>query len=163
MAARARLLVIGGDAAGMSAASQARRRRGPDELEIIAVERGHYASYSACGIPYFVGGVVGDLDQLIARTPAEFAERGIDLRMRTEAVEIDPDGGRVRLRAAAGGGERQPAAERRGAESHGQPPGGTGELPLSAHSTRRHMVISISVFFFGHPDLIVTSAMIFHA
>lgn len=106
MAARARLLVIGGDAAGMSAASQARRRRGPDELEIIAVERGHYASYSACGIPYFVGGVVGDLDQLIARTPAEFSERGIDLRMRTEAVEIDPDGGRVRLRDVDGGGER---------------------------------------------------------
>ncbi|NEA26772.1 FAD-dependent oxidoreductase [Actinomadura bangladeshensis] len=105
MAARERLLVIGADAAGMSAASQARRRRGPDELEIVAVERGHYASYSACGIPYFVGGVVEDLDKLIARTPAEFAERGIELRMRTEAVEIDTGRGRVRVRDA-GGGER---------------------------------------------------------
>ncbi|GAA1855345.1 FAD-dependent oxidoreductase [Actinomadura bangladeshensis] len=108
MAARERLLVIGADAAGMSAASQARRRRGPDELEIVAVERGHYASYSACGIPYFVGGVVEDLDKLIARTPAEFAERGIELRMRTEAVEIDTDRGRVRVRDADGGERWEP-------------------------------------------------------
>ncbi|NKZ08643.1 FAD-dependent oxidoreductase [Actinomadura latina] len=106
MAARERLLVIGGDAAGMSAASQARRRRGPDELEIVAVERGHYASYSACGIPYFVGGVVDELGKLIARTPAEFRDRDIDLRLRAEAVEIDLDGGRVRVRDVDGGGER---------------------------------------------------------
>ncbi|MFA1550954.1 FAD-dependent oxidoreductase [Actinomadura chokoriensis] len=106
MAARERLLVIGGDAAGMSAASQARRRRGPDELEIVAVERGHHASYAACAIPYFVGGVVDDLGKLISRTPAQFRERGIDLRLRTEAVEIDADGGRVRVRDVDGGGER---------------------------------------------------------
>jgi NADPH-dependent 2,4-dienoyl-CoA reductase/sulfur reductase-like enzyme len=106
MAAHERLLVIGGDAAGMSAASQARRLRGPDELEIVAVERGHHASYSACGIPYFVSGVVDELDALVARTPAEFRERGIDLRLRTEAVEIDPGGGRVRIRSLDGGGER---------------------------------------------------------
>ncbi|MER7544002.1 FAD-dependent oxidoreductase [Spirillospora sp. NPDC127506] len=106
MAARERLLVIGGDAAGMSAASQARRLRGPDDLEIVAVERGHYTSYSACGIPYFVGGVVDDLDKLIARTPAQHRERDIDLRLRTEAVEIDLAGGRVRLRDVDGGGER---------------------------------------------------------
>ncbi|GGQ30120.1 NADPH-dependent 2,4-dienoyl-CoA reductase/sulfur reductase-like enzyme [Actinomadura coerulea] len=106
MAARERLLVIGGDAAGMSAASQARRLRGPDDLEIVAVERGRHASYSACGIPYFVGGVVDGPDALVARTPAEFRERGIDLRLRTEAVEIDTGGGRVRIRSLDGGGER---------------------------------------------------------
>ncbi|TYB37983.1 FAD-dependent oxidoreductase [Actinomadura chibensis] len=106
MAGRERLLVIGGDAAGMSAASQARRRRGPDELEILVVERGNYASYSACGIPYYVGGDVDELDKLIARTPAEFRDRGIDLRIRAEAVEIDLDGGRVRVRDLDGGGER---------------------------------------------------------
>ncbi|MES9539830.1 FAD-dependent oxidoreductase [Actinomadura sp. NPDC000600] len=105
MAARERLLVVGGDAAGMSAASQARRLRAPDDLEIVAVERGHHASYAACGIPYYVGGVVEELDSLIARTPAEFQERGIDLRLRTEAVEIDPGGGRVRVRSLDGGGE----------------------------------------------------------
>ncbi|MFE5195076.1 flavoprotein oxidoreductase, partial [Streptomyces sp. NPDC056601] len=56
---RERLVVIGGDAAGMSAASQARRLKGPDALEIVAFERGHFTSYSACGIPYWVGGDVG--------------------------------------------------------------------------------------------------------
>ncbi|MFF1718639.1 FAD-dependent oxidoreductase [Streptomyces sviceus] len=95
---RERLVVIGGDAAGMSAASQARRMRDPDELEIVAFERGHFTSYSACGIPYWVGGDVAGPDQLIARTPEEHRERGIDLRMRTEVTEIDVNGQRVRAR-----------------------------------------------------------------
>jgi hypothetical protein len=55
-----RLVVIGGDAAGMSAASQARRRRGPEQLRIVAFESGGFSSYSACGIPYWVGGLVAD-------------------------------------------------------------------------------------------------------
>ncbi|MFG2450956.1 FAD-dependent oxidoreductase [Streptomyces sp. NPDC048512] len=95
---RERLVVIGGDAAGMSAASQARRLRGPDELEIVAFERGNFASYSACGIPYWVGGDVTDRDRLVARTPEEHRERDIDLRMRTEVTEIDVEGARVRSR-----------------------------------------------------------------
>ncbi|MFI0407335.1 FAD-dependent oxidoreductase [Actinomadura sp. 3N508] len=106
MAARERLLVIGGDAAGMSTASQARRLRGADDLEILVVERGHHVSYSACGIPYYVGGVVEELDDLIARTPAQFRDRDIDVRLRTEAVEIDVSGGRVRVRDHESGGER---------------------------------------------------------
>jgi NADPH-dependent 2,4-dienoyl-CoA reductase/sulfur reductase-like enzyme len=93
-----RLVVIGGDAAGMSAASQARRLKGPDELEIVAFERGHFSSYSACGIPYWVSGEVPERDDLIARTPAEHRERGIDLRVRTEVTEIDVAGQRVRAR-----------------------------------------------------------------
>ncbi len=62
-------MVIGGDAAGMSAASQARRLKGPDELEIVAFERSRWTSYSACGIPYWVSGDVKHRDDLIARTP----------------------------------------------------------------------------------------------
>ena len=46
-----RMVVVGGDAAGMSAASQAKRLAG-DKLELIAFERGAHSSYSACGIPY---------------------------------------------------------------------------------------------------------------
>ncbi|MEV6854864.1 FAD-dependent oxidoreductase [Streptomyces microflavus] len=91
-----RLVVIGGDAAGMSAASQARRLKGPDELEIIAFERSRFTSYSACGIPYWVSGDVGHRDDLIARTPEQHRERAIDLRMRTEVTEIDVAGRRVR-------------------------------------------------------------------
>lgn len=100
-----RLVVIGGDAAGMSAASQARRMRGPDELEIVAFERGHFTSYSACGIPYWVGGDVSGPDRLIARSPREHRERGIDLRMRTEVTEIDVAGARVRSRDLESGAE----------------------------------------------------------
>ncbi|MEU6067952.1 FAD-dependent oxidoreductase [Streptomyces sp. NPDC047082] len=100
-----RLVVIGGDAAGMSAASQARRMRGPGELEIVAFERGHFTSYSACGIPYWVGGGVPDRDRLIARTPEEHRARGIDLRLRTEVTEIDVDRQRVRARDVDSGAE----------------------------------------------------------
>ncbi|MFD5933759.1 FAD-dependent oxidoreductase [Streptomyces sp. NPDC060333] len=93
-----RLVVIGGDAAGMSAASQARRLKGPAELEITAFERGHFTSYSACGIPYWIGGQVAGRDELIARTPEEHRARDIDLRIRNEVVELDLAGRRVRAR-----------------------------------------------------------------
>ncbi|MGW7596315.1 FAD-dependent oxidoreductase, partial [Streptomyces rubiginosohelvolus] len=58
MTAARRMVVIGGDAAGMSAASRARRLKSRSELEILAFERGQFTSYSACGIPYWVGGLV---------------------------------------------------------------------------------------------------------
>ncbi|MGW3405681.1 FAD-dependent oxidoreductase [Streptomyces zhihengii] len=80
----------------MSAASQARRTKGRDELEIVAFERGHFSSYSACGIPYWVAGDVEGPDRLIARSPEEHRARDIDLRMRTEVTELDLAGGRVR-------------------------------------------------------------------
>ncbi|MGW0599053.1 FAD-dependent oxidoreductase [Streptomyces sp. NPDC002776] len=102
---RERLVVIGGDAAGMSAASQARRMKGAAELEIVAFERGDFSSYSACGIPYWVGGDVAGRDELIARTPEEHRARDIDLRMRTEVVEVDPAGQRVRARDVDSGAE----------------------------------------------------------
>ncbi|MEV7899724.1 FAD-dependent oxidoreductase, partial [Streptomyces cyaneofuscatus] len=86
----------GGAGGGMSAASQARRLKGPDELEIIAFERSTFTSYSACGIPYWVSGDVAGPDDLIARTPEEHRERDIDLRMRTEVTEVDVAGQRVR-------------------------------------------------------------------
>jgi len=101
-----RLVVIGGDAAGMAAASQARRRRGPDDLAIVALERGHYTSYSACGIPYFVGGLVRTSDELVARTPEVFRrDFSIDARTRHEVSEIDLARREVRVRELDGGRE----------------------------------------------------------
>ena len=79
-----RLVVIGGDAAGMSAAMQVRRRQ-PDR-EIVVLEKGRWTSYSACGIPYLVGGSVGDLDDLVARSPETFRDQyDIDVRLGHEA------------------------------------------------------------------------------
>ncbi|MBP0456726.1 FAD-dependent oxidoreductase [Streptomyces montanisoli] len=100
-----RMVVVGGDAAGMSAASQARRLRGRDELEIVAFERTRFTSYSACGIPYWIAGDVRERDALVARTPREHAERGIDLRTGTEVVELDVPGQRVLARDLESGEE----------------------------------------------------------
>lgn len=95
-----RLVVIGGDAAGMSAASQARKRRGPDDLEILAFERGNYTSYSACGIPYFVGEVLDGFDDLVVRTPEQFRDRQeIEVRIHHEVTEIDLDAREVTVRS----------------------------------------------------------------
>jgi NADPH-dependent 2,4-dienoyl-CoA reductase/sulfur reductase-like enzyme len=92
-----RLLVIGGDAGGMAAAAVARRRK-PD-LEIVALEKGRWTSYSACGIPYVIGGDVRSLDQLVARWPQEFRDKlMIDVRTGHEAVALDLDARRVEVR-----------------------------------------------------------------
>ena len=93
-----RLVVIGGDAAGMSAASQARRRRGVDDLAIVAFERGEYTSYAACGLPYYVAGDIVDADRLIARTPEAHRANAIDVHMLHEVVAIDVDRRVVRVR-----------------------------------------------------------------
>ena len=84
-----RLAIVGGDAAGMSAASTA-RRRDPD-LEVVAFERGPYTSYSACGIPYYLGGLFDDADRLISRSADEHRANGITLYMRTEVTAVDLD------------------------------------------------------------------------
>src|SRR5215471_13483903 len=92
-----RVVVVGADAAGMSAAAQAKRIAG-DAVEIIAFERGTYSSYSACGIPYWVAGDVDEPQRLIARSPDEHRRNGIDLHMRTEVEEIDLAAGQVMAR-----------------------------------------------------------------
>ncbi|MFP3899796.1 MAG: FAD-dependent oxidoreductase [Acidimicrobiia bacterium] len=85
-----RLVVIGGDAAGMSAVMQVRRRQ--PEREIVVLEKGRWTSYSACGIPYVVGGVVDGIDDLVARRPETFrTEHDVDVRLRHEARAVDLD------------------------------------------------------------------------
>ena len=97
-----RIVVIGADAAGMSAASQAKRLAG-DAVQIVAFERGTHTSYSACGIPYWVAGDIDDPERLIARSPEAHRRNGIDLRMRTEVEEIDLGAGRMTARDLAAG------------------------------------------------------------
>jgi NADPH-dependent 2,4-dienoyl-CoA reductase/sulfur reductase-like enzyme len=94
-----RLVIVGGDAAGMTAATQARRRRDASELEIVAFERGQYTSYSACGIPYYVGDTVEELETLIVRSPEAFREKNdIDARIHHEVTAIDLDARKVTVR-----------------------------------------------------------------
>src|SRR5699024_8633200 len=95
-----RLLVIGGDAGGMSAASTVKRAMG-DDIDVVVLERGEFTSYSACGIPYWIGGVVPSRDDLIARSPEEHRRRGIDVRLGAEATSIDLDARRVEIGRAS--------------------------------------------------------------
>ena len=82
-------VIIGGDAAGMSAASKVKREQ-PD-VEVIVFERGPYISYSACGMPYWLAGVIESDRKLIILTPDRARERrGIDVRIGHDVTAIDP-------------------------------------------------------------------------
>jgi len=82
-------VIIGGDAAGMSAASKIKREQ-PD-AETIVFERGQHISYSACGMPYWIAGVIESDRKLIVLTPERAREkRGIDVRIGHEVTAIDP-------------------------------------------------------------------------
>lgn len=82
-----RLVVIGAVAAGTSAAAKAKRTN-PD-LEVVLLERDAHISYGACGLPYFISGVIPKAEALLARSPEEFRQSGVDVRIRHEALEID--------------------------------------------------------------------------
>lgn len=79
--------MIGGDAAGMSAASKVRRSL-PD-AQVVVFERTKETSYGACGLPYYIGGVNDDADKIRIRKPEAFLASGIDLRIAHEAVAVD--------------------------------------------------------------------------
>jgi len=96
------IVIVGGVAGGASCATRLRRM---DEFaEIIVLERGPYASFANCGLPYHVGGVIAnESDLLVAKGPL-FKERfGIDLRTRHEAVSIDRETREVEVRDLATG------------------------------------------------------------
>jgi NADPH-dependent 2,4-dienoyl-CoA reductase/sulfur reductase-like enzyme len=97
-----RLLVVGANAGGMTAASQARRRVGGDELEIVAFESGTYTSVSTCGIPYFVGDLLHDADTLVVRTVEEHRAAGIRVELGHEAIAVDTAARRLRVRGPDG-------------------------------------------------------------
>jgi NADPH-dependent 2,4-dienoyl-CoA reductase/sulfur reductase-like enzyme len=117
------LVVIGGDAAGMSAASQAKKRR--PAWHVVAFEKTDITSYSACGLPYFVSGDVREVSQLIARTPEGHRANDIDLRTSTEVIELDVDGKRVLARDLTNGREYW--------ESYDQLVIATGAKPITPH------------------------------
>ena len=89
-----KLIVVGGGAAGMSAASAARRTDG--RLEITVLESGPFPSYGVCGIPYYLSGVVPDAQSLVSYPAEEFRERRrIDLRLESPVASIDLKGRRL--------------------------------------------------------------------
>ena len=101
MAPAKRVVIVGGDAAGMSAASQAVRVN--PGLEVVAYERGPYVSYGACGIPYYVSGEIGQWEDLLVMSPEQFQERGITVKARHEVVAVRPAAREVTVRDTASG------------------------------------------------------------
>lgn len=96
-----KIIIIGGDAAGMSAASQIRRIH-PD-WEMIVFEKGQDTSYGACGIPYVLAGEIASLDDLVVVSPDEFRnQRGIDVRTGYEVTVIGRNTKTVDVRDVSG-------------------------------------------------------------
>ena len=92
-----KVVIIGGVAGGATAA--ARLRRLDERAEIIILERTGYVSYANCGLPYYVGGVITDREELTLQTPEGFRNRfGIDVRVGQEAVELRPEQHTVTVR-----------------------------------------------------------------
>jgi NADPH-dependent 2,4-dienoyl-CoA reductase/sulfur reductase-like enzyme/rhodanese-related sulfurtransferase len=88
MTSTLRVVVVGGVAGGMSAAT--RLRRLDESASITVIERSGHVSYANCGLPYFVGGVIEDEDDLLLQTPERLFERfRLDVRVDAEVVAID--------------------------------------------------------------------------
>ena len=84
-----KVVIVGGVAGGASAA--ARIRRLDEHAQIIMIERSGYVSYANCGLPYYVGGVIKEQEELTLQTPESFWDRfRIDVRVRQEVTAINP-------------------------------------------------------------------------
>lgn len=92
-----KVLIVGGVAGGASAA--ARLRRLNEDAEIIIFERSSHISYANCGLPYYVGGVIENEDDLTLATPGSFNSRfNITARVRQEVIAIDPEAKKVSVK-----------------------------------------------------------------
>lgn len=94
-----KLIVIGGVAAGMSAASKLKRIN--HESEVVIYEKGQFLSYGACGLPYYVSGENDDYTKMIARTKEQFEEMGMEIFLQHEIVKVVPDKKQVMVKDLA--------------------------------------------------------------
>jgi len=99
-----KVVIIGGVAGGMSAAT--RLRRLDNDAEITVIEKSGYVSYANCGLPYFVGGVIEEEDNLLLQTPESLHARfRLDVRINTEALSIDRNAKQILIRNVITGAE----------------------------------------------------------
>ncbi len=82
-----KIIIIGGIAAGMSAA--AKLRRVDKEVEVMVIEKQSYISFGACGLPYYVGNFFEDQERMLVRTPEQARAMGIDIRLESEVIGLD--------------------------------------------------------------------------
>jgi NADPH-dependent 2,4-dienoyl-CoA reductase/sulfur reductase-like enzyme len=114
-----RLVVIGGCAAGMSAASKARRTN--PNLDIVVYEKTGFVAYGECGLPYYVSGLVDDHNTLVVRTPEQFARRGIKAHVHHEVTGMDAKNRRVRVTDMESGKAREEAYDKLVIATGGRP------------------------------------------
>src|SRR5918999_4595097 len=98
-----RLVVVGGVAAGTKAASRARRVDPGAEITVYQEEP--EPSISECGLPYLLSGVVEGRAELVARTPEQFAERGVSVLASHRVESVDAESKRLVVRDLVGGEE----------------------------------------------------------
>ncbi|WP_435737714.1 MULTISPECIES: FAD-dependent oxidoreductase [unclassified Cellulosimicrobium] len=99
-----KIVVVGGVAAGMSAAT--RLRRLSETAEIVVLEAGEHVSFANCGLPYHAGGIIEDRDALLLQTPASLAARfRLDVRVRSRVMGVDAAGHSVTVRDLSTGQE----------------------------------------------------------
>lgn len=92
-----KLVIVGGVAGGMSAATRARRLN--ENAEIIVLEKGKHVSFANCGLPYYIGGTIRQRDELLVVTPKRLRERfDLDVRPRNEVTRIDREKRQVTVR-----------------------------------------------------------------
>lgn len=82
-----KVIIIGGIAAGMSAAAKFKRLSPNDD--VVVYEKGYIVSFGACGLPYYVGGFFDDSNEMIARTPEAFREAGVEIHTKHEVTNVD--------------------------------------------------------------------------
>lgn len=82
-----KVIIIGGIAAGMSAAAKFKRLSPNDD--VVVYEKGDIVSFGACGLPYYVGGFFDDSNEMIARTPEAFREAGVEIHTKHEVTNVD--------------------------------------------------------------------------
>ena len=82
-----KVVIIGGVAAGMSAAAKFKRLSPNDD--VVVYEKGDIVSFGACGLPYYVGGFFDDSREMIARTPEQFKESGVEIHIKHEVIDVD--------------------------------------------------------------------------
>lgn len=98
-----RVIIIGGVAAGMSAAAKLKRMQ--PEYEVVVYEKTDVVSFGACGLPYFVGGFFDDVNNMIARPAEKFRESGIDLNIFHEVIDVDTEAKKLTVKNLTTGEE----------------------------------------------------------
>ena len=84
-----KVVIIGGGASGPKTAAKLSRLNKNVQIDLYTQEE--IVSYSACGLPFYIEGLISDIDSLIIRTPEEFVQQGVNVHLNSKCTKINPD------------------------------------------------------------------------